>query len=149
MCGYANNVIMQYEEGIAVGYKSENIFTGKKIRSYRTKKKWMQSDLAEKIGVKGNTISAYERGAVEIPQSKLKALADALEVKTSDLLPIDEESQDELSGYIQEAKSRLDEDQMKFFELLLKKSLSLEESDREHFFKNVRMAVKFFDEDKK
>ncbi len=129
-------------------YKKENVFTGNKIRSYRTKKKWMQSDLAEKIGVKGNTISAYERGAVEIPQSKLKALAEALEVKTSDLLPIDEESQDELSGYIQEAKSRLDEDQFNLFQQLLKKSLTLSDSERENFFKNVRFAIKFFDEDK-
>ncbi len=130
-------------------YKKENIFTGNKIRSYRQKRKWTQQDLADRIGVKGNSVSAYERGAVEIPNSKLKALAEALEIKTSDLLPVENETQDELSGYIQEAKSRLDEEQMKFFEMLLKKSLSLEESDREHFFKNVRMAVKFFDEDKK
>lgn len=130
-------------------YKKENIFTGNKIRSYRQKRKWTQQDLADRIGVKGNSVSAYERGAVEIPNSKLKALAEALEIKTSDLLPVENETQDELSGYIQEAKSRLDEEQMKFFEMLLKRSLSLEESDREHFFKNVRMAVKFFDEDKK
>lgn len=128
-----------------MNFKSENVFTGNKIRSYRTKKKWMQSDLANRIGVKGNTISAYERGAVEIPQSKLKSLAEALEVKITDLLPI-EETQDTISEYIQQAKSELDEDQMNFLEEVIKKTLSLDESDRVNFLENIKFAVKFFNE---
>lgn len=136
---------MQNEEEIALKFKSENVFTGNKIKSYRLKRKWMQSDLAERIGVKGNTISAYERGAVEIPHSKLKAVAEALEVRTSDLLPIeDSENNDTISEYIQEVKSKYTTDQLNFLEQLIEKSLSLNESEREDFLKNIKFAVEFF-----
>jgi len=121
---------------------------GSKIKSYRKKRKWTQEDLANRIGVKGNTISSYEAGKIEIPYSKLQTIAYVFEVQTNDLLPV-EEKQDDITGYIQEAKSKLDTDQFNLFEQLLKKSLSLSESERENFFKNVRFAIKFFDEDKK
>lgn len=126
-------------------FKSENVFTGNKIRSYRTKKKWLQSELANRINMKGNTISAYERGAVAIPYGKLVEIAKALEVKTTDLLPIEgTEDNDTISEYIQQAKSELNEDQMDFLEEVIKKALSLDESGRANFLDNIKLAVEFF-----
>lgn len=136
---------MQFEEEITVIFKSENVFTGNKIRSYRTKKKWLQSELANRINMKGNTISAYERGAVAIPYGKLVEIAKALEVKTTDLLPIEgTEDNDTISEYIQQAKSELNEDQMDFLEEVIKKALSLDESGRANFLDNIKLAVEFF-----
>jgi transcriptional regulator with XRE-family HTH domain len=130
-----------------VKYRPENEFVGSKIKAYRKKKRLTQIELAEKLGVADTTISAYERGFVEIPHSKLIDVAKALDVKYTDLLPIegDEENQT-ISDYLNEAKATLDEDQLQFLEALIKKSLSLNERERKDFFKNVSFAVKFFDE---
>lgn len=127
--------------------QSKNEFVGDKIKAYRKRRKWTQEDLAERLGVKGNTISSYENGKIEIPYSKLEKIAIIFEVKTNDLLPVDEK-QDNISEYMQEAKSKLNEDQLNLFEQLLKKSLTLTDSERENFFKNVRFMIQFLDNDK-
>lgn len=124
-------------------FDKANVSIGNKIRSYRLKKKWMQSDLAKRIGVKGNSVSAYERGSVEIPLSKLKLIAEVLEVKYTDLIPVDN-TEETLSDYIQEAKAELDEDQLKFLEGLISKTLSLNSSERANFLSNLGLAVDFY-----
>lgn len=131
-----------------VKYRPENEFVGNKIKAYRKKKRLTQIELAEKLGVADTTISAYERGFVEIPHSKLIDVAKALDVKYTDLLPIegDEENQT-ISDYINEAKATLDDNQLQLLEALIKKTLSLDERERIHFLKNVSFAVKFFDEE--
>lgn len=133
---------MQKEEEIAVKFKPENVFTGKKIRAYRVKKKWLQEDLAKRINMKGNTVSAYERGAVAIPHAKLVEIAKALEVSTIDLLPI-EGTQDTISEYMQEVKSELNEEQLELFNELFKKTLSLKGNERANFLENIRFAIQF------
>ena len=123
---------------------SKNEFTGKRIKEYRTKRKWTQQDLADRVNMKKNTISAWEIGRVEIPHSKLQLVANAFEIKTTDLLPMEEET-DDLTQHIQEAKSKLNSDELAFLELLIAKTNSLNTDDRETFLKNVRFAVEFFD----
>lgn len=130
-----------------MNFNDNNRFTGNKIRSYRKKMKLTQEELANRIGVKGNSISAYERGGVEIPNSKLQALANVFDITTLDLLPIEgTENNDSISAYVQEAKSELTDDQLKFVEDILKKALSLSGSERSDLFKNIKLAVKFFEE---
>lgn len=123
-------------------YEEENVFIGSKIKTYRKKRKWTQDDLAKRVDVKNNTISAYERGQISIPRSKLVEIAKALDAKLTDLLPV-ENTGDTISEYIQEAKSELDADQLELFNELLKKTLSLEGNERANFLENVRFAIQF------
>jgi transcriptional regulator with XRE-family HTH domain len=128
-------------------YNESNRFTGDKIRSYRTKMKLTQGELAKKIGVKGNTISAYEKGIVELPHSRLLAIAEVFDISYLELLPITGKNEtDSINDYVQEAKSKLDEDQLQFLEELIAKTISLDETDRKQFLKNIKFTVKFFDE---
>lgn len=126
--------------------QSQNEFVGSKIRKYRKIKKLTQEELAEKIGIKNNTISAYERGIIEVPHSKLLEVAKVLGIKYTHLLPIEDgDSNSTISDYINKVEEQLNKDQQKFLEKLIQKTLSLSEEERVDFLKNIRFAVEFFD----
>lgn len=128
-------------------YKNENVFVGNKIKSYRNKLKWTQEELARRLNVKNNTVSAYERGQISIPHAKLVEIAKVFEISYLDLLPIEgTDTNDTISEYIQEAKSQLDEDQLEFLEELISQTLSLNEEERKNFLKNIKVAVKVYNE---
>lgn len=61
------------------------ILLGERIRKLRKQKNWRQIDLAEQSGVHEVHISDLERGAREAGLRTLLAIAQALEVKLSDL----------------------------------------------------------------
>lgn len=126
---------------------NKNEFIGKRIKEYRTKKKWFQQDLADRVGMTKGAISVYELGRVAAPIAKLQAIADVLEVKLTDLIPPEESvGQDSIDEYIKEAKAKLKSDELAFLELVLAKMNALDVDDRETFLKNIKFAVKFFDE---
>ena len=52
-------------------------FVGSRIRELRKKKKLTQKELGEKIGVKDNTITSYEKGVNQLNQETLFKLARA------------------------------------------------------------------------
>lgn len=119
-------------------------FIGTRIKEYRSKMKWTQQDLADRVKMKKNTISAYELGRVEIPHSKLQLVANAFEVKMTDLLPPEESvDQDSIDEHIREAKAKLNSSELAFLELLIAETTSLESEQREVFLKNLRFAVEF------
>src|SRR5690606_3374822 len=62
-------------------------YVGQQIRKYRLANKMTQKELGLKIGVKHNTISAYENGTNEPEQNVLFAIAKALNVSINDLFP--------------------------------------------------------------
>ena len=64
-----------------------SLYIGSKIKHFRKKGKITQEELGKKIGVKNNTISAYERGAISTDQDVLFKLADALDISINDLFP--------------------------------------------------------------
>ena len=64
-----------------------SLYIGSKIKHFRKKGKITQEELGKKIGVKNNTISAYERGAISTDQDILFKLADALDISINDLFP--------------------------------------------------------------
>lgn len=133
-------------------FNSQNQYVGEKIKGYRKEKRLTQDELARLIGVKDNTISAYERGIIEIPHSKLLELAKALGIKYTALLPLEKDSlvvKESILDYVVEAEKKLTEDQFAFFEKLLDKALSLDENKRDDFFKNVRFAVDYIDKENK
>ncbi|MFD2446417.1 helix-turn-helix domain-containing protein [Bacillus sp. CGMCC 1.16607] len=60
---------------------------GKKIKEYRLKKGYTQEALAEKLGMKRENISHYERGVItNIPQDIIWKIADILETTPDTLL---------------------------------------------------------------
>lgn len=124
----------------------DNQIIGNKISAYRKKKNWKQSYLADKIGVKHNTISAYERGLNEIPLSKLKLLAAVLDVSFTDLVPIDEVETKNglLVKSVRDAKSELSPEQLNSLEILILKMNSLYGLERDNFFDYIEIAVEFY-----
>jgi transcriptional regulator with XRE-family HTH domain len=62
------------------------VLLGERIRKLRKQKGWRQIDLAQHSGVHEVHISDLERGVREVGLRTLLAIANALEVKLSDLL---------------------------------------------------------------
>lgn len=62
-------------------------YVGAQIRKYRKMRRMTQKELGFRIGVKHNTISAYESGTNEPEQNILFAIADVLGVSINDLFP--------------------------------------------------------------
>src|SRR5690625_6158602 len=68
------------------------IYIGSKIKQLRRKRNITQNDLGKLLGVKNNTISAYERGAISTDQDVLYKLADIFNVSINDFFPNNNES---------------------------------------------------------
>jgi len=71
---------------------------GIRVRNLRIKKGLSQEELASKVGYKSrSSINKIELGINDIPQRKIKSLADALGVSASELLGLNDT--DENEGY--------------------------------------------------
>ncbi|RFA36192.1 XRE family transcriptional regulator [Virgibacillus dokdonensis] len=68
-------------------------FVGGKIRELRKKRGLTQKELGEKIGVKHNTISSYEKGTNEPEQNILYSMANVLEVSINEFFPLSERTE--------------------------------------------------------
>jgi len=64
----------------------DNTFIGKKIRQIRKGKKITQKQLADSLGVHESSITKYEKGTTDIPLSKIKKIAEALEVSPFEIM---------------------------------------------------------------
>lgn len=64
----------------------DNTFIGKKIRQIRKGKKITQKQLADSLGVHESSITKYEKGTTDIPLSKIKKIAEALEVSSFEIM---------------------------------------------------------------
>lgn len=62
-------------------------YTSAKIREYRKQNGLTQKELGDKIGVKHNTISGYEKGTSEPEQDLLFKIANVLHISINDLFP--------------------------------------------------------------
>ena len=60
--------------------------TGEKIRYRRLELKMTMEDLGRAVGVQRSAINKYEKGLVDITSSKLKAIANALNVSPVSLM---------------------------------------------------------------
>src|SRR5690625_2071168 len=77
-------------------------YIGSRISEFRKKNKLTQSELGNKIGVKNNTISAYERGAISTDQDILFKLARVFDVSIDDFFPDRNLIKEETSEYVTE-----------------------------------------------
>ena len=130
--------------------KYQNLFVGNKIKRIRKSKGLLQKELAYKVGVKANTISAYEGGKIEIPHSKLLKIAEVLGVKYTEFLPLHADGETHsLEDYISNAKEGLSKDEGGFLEGLIAKVYTLPEEERKKFLENIRFAVDYFEKENK
>lgn len=123
------------------------VFVGNRIREERLKKKIKQKDLADKVGVKNNTISQYEHGINAPGQDMLFKIAKVLDVKVQDLIPPTEEqisNTDDFERALQMAKD-FDLKDMSVLKQLIEKALSLNEEERTKFFDNIKFALEYYE----
>lgn len=59
---------------------------GEKIRYYRKKHGWSQEDFAEKLDITMLSVSNIERNITDLPYSRLKQIADVLDITASELV---------------------------------------------------------------
>lgn len=121
-------------------------YVGNKIREFRKRRNLTQKELGEKIGVKHNTISAYENGTNSPEQTMLFKIARALEIKVDDLFPTttDVDVSEELERALHLAKD-LELKDIQLLKSLIEKALSLNEEEREKFLRSVKFAVDYYD----
>lgn len=68
---------------------------GKRIKLLREERKLSQTELAVKVGYKEKTsIAKVEAGKVDLPQSKIKAIAEALGTSASYLMGLEDKEAD-------------------------------------------------------
>lgn len=125
-------------------------YIGGKIKEYRKKNNMTQAQLGVKIGVKNNTVSAYERGTISPDSDTLFLIANALDVAADDLFPPAETDGvkylDKIKDY---RKENLGVKDMRFFQELIEKALSLGDDEREKFLDSIKFTVDFYDHQKK
>lgn len=102
-------------EKISPEMKNFNAAIGKRIKYYQKLRKITLETLAKKVGVTLNQIILYERGDCDIRISRLKAIADILQVPVHELIP---EADPEI--YMQ-----LPEDLLEFITYLFKHKIDL------------------------
>lgn len=125
-------------------------YIGGKIKEYRKKGGITQEQLGEKLGVKNNTISAYERGIISPDSDTIFLIANILDVTADDLFP---PAGTNSIGYLDKAKDLRKENlgvkDMSFFQELIEKTLTLKGDERERFLESIKFTVEFYDRGKK
>ncbi|WP_353271627.1 helix-turn-helix domain-containing protein [Wolbachia endosymbiont (group A) of Rhorus exstirpatorius] len=104
--------------------KSLDYKVGEKLKSWRLERGYTQKDLAEKIGVKYWVILQYEKGNRRVPIERLYAIAEALSISITDLIPVSksclEDEGEEILDLVREYKKINDQELRKMFCLLTK-----------------------------
>ncbi|WP_265021558.1 WO male-killing family protein Wmk [Wolbachia endosymbiont (group A) of Icerya purchasi] len=97
---------------------------GQKVKNWRLERGYTQKDLAEKIGVKYWVILQYEKGNRRVPIERLYAIAEALSISITDLIPVSksclEDEEEEILDLVREYKKINDQELRKMFCLLTK-----------------------------
>src|SRR5690625_298336 len=125
--------------------KKLRTYIGSKIKELRIKRNITQRELGKKIGVKNNTISAYESGVISTDQDILFKLRDVLDVSIDEFFPsTEEEKTNELERALQMTEG-LEIKDVAFLNKLIEKTLSLEGAEREKFLESIRFTVDYYD----
>ncbi|WP_265041654.1 WO male-killing family protein Wmk [Wolbachia endosymbiont (group B) of Melanostoma mellinum] len=114
--------------------KSLDYEVGQKVKSWRLERGYTQKDLAEKVGVKYWAILQYEKGNRRVPIERLYAIAEALSISITDLIPVSkiclEDEGEEILDLVREYKKINDQELRKMFCLLTKFVQVSEKSSR-------------------
>ncbi|MDM5208445.1 helix-turn-helix domain-containing protein [Cytobacillus kochii] len=121
------------------------LYIGEKIKEFRKKKKMTQGELGMQIGVKNNTISAYERGSISPDSDILFRIANALDIEVDNLFPPAETKNVNYLNKIKDlSNEEFDAKEMLFFQKLIEKALSLEGEERAKFMESIKFTVEFY-----
>lgn len=124
-------------------------YIGNKIKEYRKKINMTQGELGKKIGVKNNTISAYERGTIPTDSDTLFEIASILKVAVDDFFPpVETDGVKYLDKIKDQRKENLGVKDMRFFQELIEKALSLNEEERAQFMESIKFTVNYFEHQK-
>ncbi|WP_264735464.1 WO male-killing family protein Wmk [Wolbachia endosymbiont (group A) of Rhinocyllus conicus] len=97
---------------------------GQKVKNWRLERGYTQKDLAEKVGVKYWVILQYEKGNRRISIERLYAIAEALSISITDLIPVSksclEDEGEEILNLVREYKKINDHELRRMFCLLTK-----------------------------
>ncbi|AAS13997.1 transcriptional regulator, putative [Wolbachia endosymbiont of Drosophila melanogaster] len=116
--------------------KSLDCKVGEKVKNWRLERGYTQKDLAEKIGVKYWVILQYEKGNRGISIKRLYAIAEALSVSITNLIPASKEKigfkneEGEILNLVREYKKINDHELRRMFCLLTKFVQVSEKSSR-------------------
>ncbi|WP_265027465.1 MULTISPECIES: WO male-killing family protein Wmk [unclassified Wolbachia] len=114
--------------------KSLDYEVGKKVKNWRLERGYTQKDLARKIGVKYWVILQYEKGNRRISIERLYAIAEALSISITDLIPVSksclEDEGEEILNLVREYKKINDQELRRMFCLLTKFVQVSEKSSR-------------------
>ncbi|WP_341823829.1 helix-turn-helix domain-containing protein [Wolbachia endosymbiont (group A) of Agelastica alni] len=114
--------------------KSLDCEVGQKVKSWRLERGYTQKGLAEKIGVKYWVILQYEKGNRRVPIERLYAIAEALSISITDLIPVSKiclkDEGEEILNLVREYKKINDQELRKIFCLLTKFVQVSEKSSR-------------------
>ncbi|RDD35192.1 XRE family transcriptional regulator [Wolbachia endosymbiont of Cylisticus convexus] len=107
---------------------------GQKVKNWRLERGYTQKDLAEKVGVKYWVILQYEKGNRRISIERLYAIAKALSISITDLIPISksclEDEGEEILDLVREYKKINGQELRRMFCLLTKFVQISEKSSR-------------------
>lgn len=117
-------------------------YVGEKIREYRIKNNMTQKQLGDKIGVKNNTVSAYERGVISPEQDMLFEISKVFNISVSELFPPKKNTTDELERALKLANN-LDAKHIELLNKLIEETLAKEGEDREKFLESIRFTVEY------
>lgn len=116
--------------------KSLDCEVGEKVKNWRLERGYTQKGLAEKIGVKYWVILQYEKGNRRISIERLYAIAEALSVSITDLIPASKEKigfkneEGKILNLVREYKKINDQELRRMFCLLTKFVQVSEKSSR-------------------
>lgn len=122
-------------------------YFGRNLKYLREKRGMEQIELAKLLGRKSSSsVSEWEKGTYTPKSGILSDISKIFEVSLSDLVERDVRfgKDESLAEYVEEAKEKLTEDELVFFEKVLEQTLSLGESERADFLKNIEFAIEFF-----
>lgn len=130
-------LIVMREEGTSM----ENITISKKLKELREEKGYLQKFVADKIGVRGNTLSGYENGTRSPDPEMIIRLAELYDVSTDYLLGrtdkriTEDSSEDDIDEELKEIMSEMN---------VWYKN---EPDDKELKLRMLRKMIKSFEED--
>ncbi|MFT4327553.1 MAG: helix-turn-helix domain-containing protein [Wolbachia pipientis] len=114
--------------------KSLDCEVGKKVKNWRLERGYTQKDLAEKIGVKYWVVLQYEKGNRRISIERLYAIAEALSISITNLIPVSksclEDEGEEILNLVREYKKINDHELRRMFCSLTKFVQASEKSSR-------------------
>lgn len=123
-------------------------YIGRKIKEYRNKKKITQKELGDAVGVKDNTVSAYERGIISPDYNILFEIARVVDVMVDDFFPTLQYDQPYLDKLKDVSTENLDAEELHFLQQLIEKTLSLDTEEREKFLNSIKFTVEYYDRNK-